>query len=122
MLRAVLNPTNRPAESHRGEGNQKILGIELPPGAKPTTHLRFDKMYRALGEIEKVRQNSPVSMRHLGWSPHREDATSFIVLRYQPACLQRHRGMTLRRKFLFQDQIGFSHSSVHIADIHLKMS
>src|SRR5262249_29909058 len=96
MLRAILNPTNRPAESHRGEGNQEILRIELPARAKSTTHLGFNKMNRALGQIEEVRQNAPVDMRHLCRSPHREYATPFIVLRYQPARLQRHRGMTLR--------------------------
>src|SRR5215510_1416671 len=74
MLRAILNPTNRPAESHRGEGNQEILRIELPARAKSTTHLGFNKMNRALGQIEEVRQNAPVGMRHLCRSPHREHA------------------------------------------------
>src|SRR5436309_1216348 len=48
ILRAVFDPTDGLAKTHRGEGNQKIFRIKFAAGPEAAADFGFDEMNAAL--------------------------------------------------------------------------
>lgn len=78
ILRAVFDPTDGLAKTHRGEGNQKIFRIKFAAGPEAAADFGFDEMNAALRQADEVGENAPVGVRHLGRSPHREEPAALV--------------------------------------------
>ena len=65
MLAPVLDPFHRPAGKTRGKRDQKILGVEFAPDAKPTADIVLDHVDRVLGQTHLARQDAAIEKRHL---------------------------------------------------------
>ena len=66
MLVPVLDPFDRPPQSHCGDADEKIFGVELAAYSKPTPGIAFLQHHRRRAAAEHARQCVAVAVRHLG--------------------------------------------------------
>ena len=98
MLAPVLDPFHRPAETHGGDADQDILGIELAANAEAAAHMRFVHVDRGGRALEHARQQVAIAMRDLGGAVQLEDVARGVVAADGAARLQRHAGMAADRQ------------------------
>ena len=98
VLAPVLDPFHRPAETHGGDADQHVLGIELAADAEAAAHMRFVHVDRGGRALEHARQQLAIAVRHLGGAVQLEDVARGIVAADGAARLQRHAGMAADRQ------------------------
>ncbi len=75
-------------------------------------------MNGVLRHVQHVRQNRTIKVRHLGRSPHRQGASSRVVLSHQAPSFQGIAGVSMHRQGLSAGVVGFAPSTVEIANRH----
>ena len=85
MLAPVLDPFDRPPQSHRGEADEKILGVELAANPEPAAGIAFLQHHRRRAAAEHARQRVAVAVRHLG-----------RAIQFQHVAVQRRSGRARR--------------------------
>ena len=66
MLVSVLDPLYRPSQSHCGDADEKVFGIEFAPYAEPATGTALPQHHRRRAAAEHPRQRVAVAVRDLG--------------------------------------------------------
>src|SRR4029079_12443301 len=66
MLKAVLDPFDRPTELSRGKGDQKIFRIEFTAYAKAAANIELYEVNCAFGHLHHRSERATVEERHLG--------------------------------------------------------
>jgi hypothetical protein len=72
VLEAVLGPLERPAQAHRGEGHEVILGREFAALAEAAADVALDQVDALFRQVELVGEDAAVLERHLRRPAHRE--------------------------------------------------
>ncbi len=66
MLVSVLDPFDRPPQSHCGDADEKIFGVELAAHAKPAAGVAFLQHHGCCAAAKHARQRVAVAVRYLG--------------------------------------------------------
>ena len=66
MLAPVLDPLYRPAQSHRGETNEKVFRVELAADPEPAAGIAFLQHHCRCTAAEHARQRVAIAVWHLG--------------------------------------------------------
>ena len=93
VLAAVLDPFHRPAEPHRGDADQHVLGIELAADAETAADMGFVQMDRGRSALQHAREQIAGSVRDFRGAVQFEQVASRIVAADRAARFQRHAGV-----------------------------
>ena len=118
---AVLGPSDRPASADGRQWDEVILRVELPSRAKTATHMELHQPHPALvTPTQHVQQDLLVDVGDLGRAPNRDGLRRLVVLRQQPARLERHCRVALDAKLILDHQVRLAESLFDVAQVQLQ--
>ena len=100
VLAPVFEPADRASDMPRRKRDQKVLGIELPAGAKATADIVFDQIDTRWGKPEHRSQGIAIKERYLGSAEHSHPLLRTIPLGEKAARFHRQRGVALHLEAL----------------------
>ena len=116
VLQAVLNPLHRPFQLHGGEGDEKVLRIELTADAESAADVGFDQVDAVFGYPQLGDKYVLDGVGDLGRAPHGKAVGLGVVVRHQAAGLQWVAGVAVGTELLFAGVVGIAEGCFHIAE------
>src|SRR5258708_39237724 len=95
MLAASLDPAHRPPEPACEEGDQQILGVDMPLAAKAAADIEGKTAHSRLGHAEQAGRLAAYPMNHLGRGPDCHRVGTWFISADNAAALHRHGGVTV---------------------------
>ena len=115
VLAPVLDPFDRPAEAHRGEADQHILGVELAADAEAAADIALLQHAPRRAAAEHAGERVAVAVRHLGGAVQLQHVARGVVARQRAARLQRHAAVAADRQVELDDRVRRGERGVDVA-------
>ena len=113
VLRAGLDPLDRPPELARGPARDQLLAVDLELGAEAAADVGGDHANVVLGQAEQQRHEQPHEVRHLGRGPERQ-RTRAVVGQHAPR-LDRRAGDPVVDDLALDDHVGVGEPRLDVA-------
>ena len=116
MLAPVLDPFHRPAEPHRGDQHQQVLGIELAADAEAAADMALVHVQRRRPAVEHAAERFAIAVRDFRRAVQLEQILRGVVDADGTTGLQRHAGVAAGLQIELDHRVRVAERGVDVAE------